>query len=150
MLVEFALLVPLALLLVFGIIEFGFAFNQNLELRSASREGARLAVVDNGCAGHACSRSADRQRDALIAATRAKAYGLANSASIKISVDYTGTTVGTDTVSVCLNYTVHSITGIFKPILNNVVLRSKSVMRLEQKPTFSKGTDTGGPGSASC
>ncbi len=142
---------PLLVVLIFGIIEFGFAFNQNLELHSASREGTRLATVDNGCPNNSCpTLTADQERDALIAATRAKAYGLARGSSIKVSVDYTGATVGTDTVTVCLNYTPHSVTGLFRPILDGVVLKSKAVMRLEQQPSFSKGTDTGGPGPASC
>jgi Flp pilus assembly protein TadG len=143
-------------LLVFGVIEFGFAFNENLELRSSSREGARFAAVDNGCASNACSATtADQQRDALIVATRAKASGLAGSSLIKISVTCSAspcssTVVGTDSVTMCLNYTIKSMTGMFTPVLNNVVLRSKAVMRLEQIPTFSAGTDTSGPGTASC
>jgi hypothetical protein len=149
-LVEFALILPILIALLFGVIEFGFAFNSNLEVRSASREGARLAAVDNGCgSGTSCS-SPGVQRDNLIVATRAKATGLANRQSIKISVSLpNGTQAGKD-AEVCLNYTLQSKTGLFSPVLNNVVLKSKAVMRLEQDATFSEGTDTGGPGAASC
>jgi Flp pilus assembly protein TadG len=137
--------------LLFGLIDFGFVFNQTLEIRSASREGARLAVVDNGCGSNACSsQTADQQRDALIAAARAKAFGLGNANLIKVSVTYTGTTVGIDALTFCLNYLTRSTTGMFQPVLNGTVLKSKAVMRLEQTPTFSQGTDTGGPGAASC
>lgn len=45
-LVEFALVVPILLLVVFGIINFGFVFGQKLSLNQSVREGARLAVVD--------------------------------------------------------------------------------------------------------
>ncbi len=41
--VEFALILPILLLLVFGIIEFGLAFKDNLTLASATRAGARTA-----------------------------------------------------------------------------------------------------------
>ena len=44
-LVEFALILPVLLLLVFGIIQFGIIFNGQISVTSAAREGARVAVV---------------------------------------------------------------------------------------------------------
>jgi Flp pilus assembly protein TadG len=41
--VEFALLLPVVLLLVFGLIDFGRALNAQITLTQAAREGARLA-----------------------------------------------------------------------------------------------------------
>jgi Flp pilus assembly protein TadG len=43
--VEFALLLPLLLLLVFGIIDFGRALNAQITLTQAAREGARLTAL---------------------------------------------------------------------------------------------------------
>jgi len=43
--VEFALLLPLLVLLLFGMIEFGFAFNSRIQATNAAREAARRAVV---------------------------------------------------------------------------------------------------------
>jgi Flp pilus assembly protein TadG len=43
--VEFALVLPLLLLLVFGIIDFGRALNAQLTLTQAAREGVRLAAL---------------------------------------------------------------------------------------------------------
>ena len=43
--VEFALVVPLLLLLVFGIIDYGRFFFDSVSLRQGAREGARQAVV---------------------------------------------------------------------------------------------------------
>jgi hypothetical protein len=43
--VEFALLLPLLVLLVFGIIHFGLAFNSRIQATNAAREGARLAAI---------------------------------------------------------------------------------------------------------
>jgi hypothetical protein len=43
--VEFALVLPLLLLIVFGIIDFGRALNAQITLTEAAREGARLAAL---------------------------------------------------------------------------------------------------------
>ncbi len=44
-LLEFALVLPILLLLFFGIIEFGIIFSDNLIISQAAREGARVGVV---------------------------------------------------------------------------------------------------------
>jgi len=43
--VEFALVVPVLLLIVFGIIDFGRALNAQIALTGAAREGVRLAAL---------------------------------------------------------------------------------------------------------
>ena len=48
-LVEFAILLPLFMLMIVGMLEFGFVFNHNLTLEYATREGARTgAALSNG------------------------------------------------------------------------------------------------------
>lgn len=47
-LVEFALVMPFLLLLVMGIIEFGWLFGLSNDIRHGAREGARFAAVDAG------------------------------------------------------------------------------------------------------
>jgi len=44
-LVEFALVIPIFLSLILGMLEFGWIFNGQITLTSAAREGARVAVV---------------------------------------------------------------------------------------------------------
>jgi Flp pilus assembly protein TadG len=44
-LVEFSMLVPAFLLILMGMLEFGFAFNHNLTLNLATREGARAGAA---------------------------------------------------------------------------------------------------------
>jgi Flp pilus assembly pilin Flp len=46
--VEFALLLPLLVLLLFGFIQFGLAFNTRIQATNAAREAARQAVVGIG------------------------------------------------------------------------------------------------------
>jgi Flp pilus assembly protein TadG len=43
--VEFAMVVGLLFMLIFGLIEYGFAFFEMQTLRGATREGARVAAV---------------------------------------------------------------------------------------------------------
>ncbi len=46
--VEMALVLPLFLVLVMGILEFSFVLAQNNEVRHVAREGARVAGVEDG------------------------------------------------------------------------------------------------------
>ena len=84
--VEFALLLPVLVLLVFGIIDFGRILNAQITVTQAAREGARLAALANPnacdrtaaaatglsltCAGNvtvtACSATADQTTDAQV------------------------------------------------------------------------------------
>lgn len=47
-LVELALLIPILLIIIFGIVEFGRVFHAHLAVSHASREGARIGVVVGG------------------------------------------------------------------------------------------------------
>jgi Flp pilus assembly protein TadG len=49
--VEFALVAPLFIILVFGVISFGIVFAQNLALGNGAREAARSGVVENRTCG---------------------------------------------------------------------------------------------------
>lgn len=49
-LVEFALVLPLLMLVLGGIIDFGFLFQRYEVLTNAAREGARLATLGYSCA----------------------------------------------------------------------------------------------------
>ena len=46
--VEFALILPVLILIVLGIIEFGFAFNTQIALTQAAREGVRVEALETG------------------------------------------------------------------------------------------------------
>ena len=48
--VEFALLLPVVLLLLFGIVDFGLALNAQITITQAAREGARLASLGTALA----------------------------------------------------------------------------------------------------
>jgi Flp pilus assembly protein TadG len=54
--VEFALILPLLIVLVFGIVQFSIAYNRAQGLHAAAREGARLASLPQTSQGDITSR----------------------------------------------------------------------------------------------
>lgn len=124
--VEFALVVPLFLVLVFGIMEAGWLFAQLTETRNAAREGARLAVVDYGDA------------NAIGAETCARADLSSGGATVIIST--TGN-VGdpladpTASVTVEIQKAYDSLTGFLDPIFDGTPLDSTVTMRIERPIT---------------
>lgn len=75
-LVEFAFIIPLFLLLLLGMMEFGVAFNRQLTLEYATREGARTgaALVNGGgtlgCGGGQSPNAADVDPQIIAAVER--------------------------------------------------------------------------------
>ena len=55
-LIEFALVLPLLLLVVLGIVDFGFLFQRMEVVTNAAREGARMAVLPSYTQADVCSR----------------------------------------------------------------------------------------------
>ena len=47
-LVEFAIILPVLILLIFGIVEFGRGYHAKTTLTHAAREGVRVAALDTG------------------------------------------------------------------------------------------------------
>jgi len=111
--VEFALVLPVLILLVFGLIEFSRVYNIQISLSNAAREGARTMAVEN---------SLPIARSAAIAA--APSITPAVSAG-QIAITPASCTAG-GTVAVTINYSVSLMTGFFGATLP---LTGKGVMR---------------------
>ena len=79
--VEFALVMPILFLIMFGIIQYGLWFNDSLNTRQGVREGARLGVVqsfsETGCSG------SDMQK--LACKTTKRIDALSGTAYVKVS-----------------------------------------------------------------
>lgn len=56
---EFALVLPLLLILLFGIVEFAVAFNRAQAVEASAREGARLASISTTTTGDVSARVND-------------------------------------------------------------------------------------------
>ena len=85
-LVEFALLMPLLILLVLGIVELGFVLGQNNEVRHAAHEGARLAAVNDANLGDTTCSSIGLGSDVTIDFTDASPAEIGEQASVTVSL----------------------------------------------------------------
>lgn len=54
---EFAIILPILVILIFAIIEFGVAFTRYQAVHGAAREGARVASIPTTTQAEACSRA---------------------------------------------------------------------------------------------
>lgn len=93
---EFALVLPILALLIFGIIQFGIVFNNYLTVTDSARAGARAAVValhagssDGVAAGNAAAKkSADHLNDAKLTVTVTGVPNWAKDSDVKVTVTY--------------------------------------------------------------
>lgn len=63
--IEFAIILPLLLTLLLGIIEFGYLFNQQISLTQAAREGAREYALHHGETGFSLNATVQNAAPAL-------------------------------------------------------------------------------------
>jgi Flp pilus assembly protein TadG len=113
--VEFALVMPVLLVLVVGIAEFGRAYNVQTTLSGAAREGVRVMAVKNDPA-------------AARAATKAAASPVSlTDAQISISpTTCVSSPTATASATVTVTYGLQFITGLFG---TTVTLHGKGTMR---------------------
>ncbi|HEU5004148.1 MAG TPA: TadE/TadG family type IV pilus assembly protein [Actinomycetota bacterium] len=163
---EFALVIPMVVMLVLGVVDFGNVYNQWAGLRSGVAAGARFGSVANFGATSACpltfvggtAPSADLQN--LMCLVKSS-IGLPQS-GVRIDVlisDPTLSTTGTawlvgGGLTLCAEYPVLSVTGAFGSAFGGHYLRSKTTIRIEQAAsqveTQGAETDPSGSGWAWC
>ena len=116
--VEFALVAPLLLLILFAVLQFGAVYNDYVTLTDATRVGARKAAV---------SRHEANPEGAAEDAARNSAEGL-DAAKLDITVDATGWEHGeTVTVEAKYPYTINLL-GI---VVSSGDLTSETTERVE-------------------
>ena len=166
-LAELALVMPVLLLILFGMIDFGKAINYWIDETHLANEGARLAVV-NSNPGAGLSTPVRLQQYILGQVDSAELHGdvvgtqrTAHSATVAIclyhaadgSLITTGPGAVGDTVEVLVRYSYNWLRGFPFPGNPATTITGKSAMRLEAVNTNYSPTDnnlTGGtcPGSA--
>lgn len=118
-LVEFTIILPVLLLLVMGIIQFGLIFNSYITVANASREGARAGISGN----------TDTQIIQLIKATSPNLNE--NNLAVTISPSENNRRSG-DTLMVRVSYSYQLTIPIISKLFNNqVVLNGQTSMRVE-------------------
>jgi len=85
--VEFAIVLPILLLIVFGIIDFGRLLNAQITLTQAAREGARLAAVGQPNVVSRTQAAAGRLSPVTVTVTSC-AVGAGPTANAVVSVSY--------------------------------------------------------------
>ena len=118
-LVEFAILLPILLLIVMGIMEFGMMLNSYLTIRNASREGARAAIVG----------SADTATKNLILTDSPTL----NASYLTVNITPSdGSRKSGDPLTVDIKYNYHLTVPIISSIFGNtVMLDAQTTMRIE-------------------
>lgn len=145
-LVEFALVAPLLILLLLGIVDFGVNLSNSISLRQGVREGARQGSVANFGTTSSCGvtfttpGSVNMQK--LICLTRSRTDMTASSVSVAIRFDpnstsYPAPVSGSDApvgngIIVCAVTPLVSTSKLLNPILNGKFTRSKTTMRIEK------------------
>jgi hypothetical protein len=165
-LIEGAIVIPVLFLILFSVIDFSWAFYQYISLRQGVREGAReaaITTVPGFAAGWpGCSLAANNIPGGL-PGTQATAgidfydmmcytksrIGLGMGQNVRVSIAWssgeaqswapTTNPAATDSVVICAQYRISSLTGALSPILNNYVITSKTEIRIEQPSTLPYG-----------
>lgn len=126
---ELALVLPLLLLIIFGIIEGGRIFSSWLEITNGAREGARYGAVRMGDPAAAATLVDDVKQHVT-----QKAAGLVDTDPTKFGVVVQTLNAGTSDVSFSVSVTY--LMDIYMPLVQQLLpnplhLFAKSVMRAE-------------------
>lgn len=150
-----AIVLPVFLAIVFGIIQFGLTYNNLITLRQGTREAVRQGSVGNFGSLSSCSLtglsgspSADVQK--LMCLTKQQIGLSYSNTRVKVlsgSADFSssGSFQKGEALIVCVQYPVDSMAKFVSPVLGSAVLKTKTAMRIE---TSYSNTETGGQESA--
>jgi Flp pilus assembly protein TadG len=122
--VEFAIVLPLFLILVFGVIEFGMIMYYKAVITNASREGARLGVL------YSIPPATAAQVDARVRGFLAPA-GIANDAQVTFPLGGPGATGTLFSVQVVYTYQFLVLPKFVTSLAPNLNLTAVTIMRME-------------------
>lgn len=130
-LVEFAMVAPFLILLLFGIIEFAWVFATNLDVKHGAREGARITAVNTPDTGNVDLAAEICSRMELVGSNTATSITWASD----------GTPAVGEGVTVTVSTPLTTLTGIMDWAFGGVpTLDSTVEIRIEQPPDWSDDT----------
>ena len=130
-LVEFAILAPFLILLLFGIIEFAWVFATNLDVKHGAREGARITAVNTPDTGNVDLAAEICSRMDMVGSDTATTITWASD----------GTPAVGEGVIVTVSTPLSTLTGIMDWAFGSgPTLDSTVEMRIEQPPDWSDDT----------
>jgi Flp pilus assembly pilin Flp len=129
--VEFALVLPVLVLILFGIIDYGLYFNASLQSRWGVHDAARAAVVENSQPAASCGSTivAPLEIERLICEVVKNTDSATAKKYVAVHIP-AGWKVGEELV-VCERLDVSGLTG-FVPFPNNGQIRDVAVLTIEQ------------------
>lgn len=113
--VEFALILPIFLLILCGIIDFGWLFYNQLSLNNACREGARYAVVNT-------AEGADTQ--AIINHIENTTTTVFANDGVRIDIEYTSPG---DPTQGDIKVALEADISFFTPVLSTIMGKEKTI-----------------------
>jgi Flp pilus assembly protein TadG len=128
-LIEFSLTMPLLLLIVLGIIEFGFVFREYEIVTNAAREGARIAILPSYGSADVTARVDDYLTTAGLDPLRATV-----TPGVAAPTPVGGACISMIPVTVAYTHPVPFVSGImsfFGSTFGTMTLTATSVMRTE-------------------
>ena len=129
-LVEFAILAPFLILLLFGIIEFAWVFATNLDVKHGAREGARITAVNTPDTGNVDLAAEICSRMELVGSNTATTITWASDLTPAVG----------EGVTVTVSTPLTTLTGIMDWAFGGVpTLDSTVEIRIEQPPDWSDG-----------
>lgn len=110
-LIEFVLMMPILMIMIFGIIDFGMGLRSYISLTNATREGARFAAVGNPAGAYPtdCDGTTSTSSIGRVCVTM-EGLGLSNLNSV--SVSYPNGNAPGNSVIVAADYTYNFITPL--------------------------------------
>lgn len=139
--VEFALIFPLLLTVVFGVIEFGWAYGQMLDVRHGAREGARLIAVNELPPGMTADDVTASEQSNFLVEEICDRMDLSTSARVSLALEIPGGVSAGQKAIITVNADLDTITGWFDPMLGDKTLSSDLELRIEQEATWAEVTD---------
>jgi Flp pilus assembly protein TadG len=129
--IEFAIVLPLLMMILFGIVEFSIAFYDKAMITNASREGARSGIVLQATPRDAAAEDADIE-NAINYYLTGKLITLGTSNIPAIAITRDGFSTGDSlTVTVSYIYDYYVLPGFVTGITGPVTLDATTIMKME-------------------